>query len=87
MAPVVPLSGAMAAGGCRWLSRRCRQVLASVQGPGLDLCRARVPPLVRPMNSPEYGEEDRMTAVAAKPAATGRAGLQRGFGIHGRPLP
>jgi hypothetical protein len=35
----------------RQLSRHCRQVLASVPGRGLHWCRARVPPLVQPMES------------------------------------
>jgi K+-sensing histidine kinase KdpD len=44
--------------------------LANVPDGGLDWYGVRVPPLVRPIEfSPEYGEEDRMTTVAAKPAA------------------
>jgi len=52
----------------RELSRHCRQVLASVPGRGLHWCRARVSRSFGPLNSQEYGEEDRMTTVTAKPA-------------------
>src|SRR6266702_7300734 len=44
-------------------------MLASLPGRALHWRRVRAPPLVRPIEfQREYGEEDRMTTVAAKPA-------------------